>query len=371
MQAVLDIRTVTDHFPGIGRYAYQLAREMVRQEDSERLLLISNVGSGNTRFDISALAAERNAEIVLTKARPFTVKEQLCLPGELRKISPDVTHYPYMVFPYAAPRPLILTVHDIIPVRFPRYFSFRQRILYRASLFLALRRAACVICVSEATRSDLMFSFAMDSDRLFVIHEGVSELYRPSPKDECMRARDAYGLPDQYLLYVGSNKPHKNLCALIEAYARIGGAPSLVVAGFEDPRYPEARRRADVLNLNSRVRFIDYVREADLPALYSGARAFVFPSIYEGFGMPPLEAMACGTPVACSNIPSLCEIAGDAALFFDPKDPVSIAAALERISEDETLRADLRAKGLRRAAEMSWSLAARKTMDLYRRWAKF
>jgi len=192
MRAALDIRTVTDRFPGIGRYAYQLALEMVRQEDCERLLLISNPASGNSRFDISVLAAERNAKIVYTKARPFTVGEQLRLPGELRKISPHVTHYPYLVFPYAAPRPLVLTVHDIIPLRFPRYFSLRQRILYRASLFIALRCASRVICVSEATRSDLKFTFAMDPERLFVIHEGVSELYRPSTKDECMRVRDAY-----------------------------------------------------------------------------------------------------------------------------------------------------------------------------------
>jgi glycosyltransferase involved in cell wall biosynthesis len=371
MRAVLDIRTISDHFPGIGRYAYHLAQHLVRRRGPEQLLLISNPRSLNTRFKVSELSEGENARILYTEARPFTIREQLCLPGELRKLSPQVTHFPYLVLPYAAPRPLILTVHDIIPVRFPQYFTACQRIRYRICLLLAVRSAAWVICASEATQSDLKAAFRIDSNRISVIQEGVAESFRPPAKNEWMRAKTSYGLPEQYLLFLGSNKPHKNLPALIDAYARLSKAPSLVVAGMEDPRYPEARRRADLLNLGSRVRFIGSVRETDLPALYGGAQAFVFPSIYEGFGLPPLEAMACGTPVACSNIPSLCEAVGDAALLFDPKDPASIALALERVSEDEAMRSELQSRGYRRAAEASWNQAAQKTIDLYRRVANY
>jgi glycosyltransferase involved in cell wall biosynthesis len=366
MRILIDARTINDHFPGIGRYAYHLARALARQRDCDSLLLISNPTSANTRLDVAALASEPNVRIVQTAARPFTAREQLHLPIELRKLSPQVSHFPYPIMPYASPRPVVLTIHDIIPTYLPQYFSFRQRILLRISLLLALRSAAFIICVSEATRSDLQSAFRVDSSRLFVVHEGVAESFRPRTRDEVLRVRTAHGLPEQYLLYVGSNKPHKNLPALIDAYARLRDAPPLILAGTEDPRYWEARHLVELLKLRDRVRFLGAIAEEDLPVLYSGALAFVFPSMYEGFGLPPLEAMACGVPVACSQIPSLRETLGDAALLFDAKDPASIAAALERVIRDEELRTDLQSRGLRRAAELTWDLAAKKTMDIYR-----
>jgi alpha-1,3-rhamnosyl/mannosyltransferase len=154
---------------------------------------------------------------------------------------------------------------------------------------------------------------------------------------------------------------------LIDAYARIRSAPVLVVAGMEDPRYKQARRRVNSLNLGDRVRFMGPIKEDDLPALYGGALAFVFPSTYEGFGLPPLEAMACGIPVACSDIPSLRETTGGAALLFNPGDSASITDAIERILQDNKLRANLKDRGLRRSAEFSWSTAAQKTEFVYTR----
>jgi alpha-1,3-rhamnosyl/mannosyltransferase len=178
--------------------------------------------------------------------------------------------------------------------------------------------------------------------------------------------RRKYDLPERYLLYVGSNKPHKNLPALVDAYARLGDTPPLLLAGTQDPRYPQVGRRVEQLGLENRVRILGAIPEEDLPALYGNALALVFPSLYEGFGLPPLEAMACGAPVACSDIPSLREAAGQAALWFDPSSPDSIASALEKILDDQELRAALRASGLRRAAELTWDLAAQKTLDVFR-----
>jgi len=230
-----------------------------------------------------------------------------------------------------------------------------------------LRSASCVICVSESTRSDLKSKFRVDPERLFVVYEGISEQFRPRAGDELKRIKPIYGLPEEYLLYVGSNKPHKNLLFLIDAYARLRHAPPLILAGIEDPRYDEVRPRMDALQLRDRVRIAGPINEEHLPALYSGASAFVFPSTYEGFGLPPLEAMACGIPVACSNIPSLIEVAGEAALFFNPEDPASITAALERVLHDEKLRVNLQERGFQRSSELSWNLAAQKTRFLYRR----
>lgn len=367
MQTIIDIRTASDHFPGIGRYTYNLVRELARSKDREQLLLISNPQLANTRFDIGILAAESGVRLVVTDARPFTAREQFQLPGKLKKLSPDVIHFPYLIMPYASPRPVVLTIHDIIPIRFPQYFTLRQRILYRISLFLALRSASCVICVSEATQSDLKSTCRVDPERLFVVHEGISEQFRPQSADEARRVASTYGLPENYLLYVGSNKPHKNLPLLIDAYAHLGHAPPLILAGMEDARFEEVRSRIEVLNLKDRVHVAGSVAEDDLPALYSGALAFVFPSTYEGFGLPPLEAMACGVPVTCSSIPSLVEAAGDAALYFNPNDTASITAALERILHDEKLRIYLKERGFRRSSELSWNDAAQRTRFLYRR----
>jgi glycosyltransferase involved in cell wall biosynthesis len=367
MRIVIDVRTISDHFPGIGRYTYHLVRCLAKLRDRDELLLAYNPEIPNTRFDVGALAAEPGVRIVPTTARPFTMREQLRLPYELYKLSPDVTHFPYPIMPYAAPRPGVLTIHDIIPLRCPKLFSIRQRILYRISLSLALRSASLVICPSEATLADLKSKFETDTSRLYVVHEGVSESFRPCAKDEVERARNAYGLPERYLLYVGSNKPHKNLSALVNAYARLQAAPPLVIAGAEDPRYMQTRRKIETLGLGNRVLFAGAIKEPDLPALYCGAHAFIFPSLYEGFGLPPLEAMACGTPVACSNIPSLSETVGNSALLFDAEDAGSISAAIGRLVDDESLRSELRERGLRRAAAMSWDCTAQKTLDLYKR----
>jgi alpha-1,3-rhamnosyl/mannosyltransferase len=267
--------------------------------------------------------------------------------------------------PYASPGPLVLTIHDIIPILLPQFFTVRQRILYRASLSLALRRADCVICVSESTRTDLHARFHLDPSRLFVVYEGVSEAFRVSGGDARQAARNTFNLPDEYVLYVGSNKPHKNLPILVEAFAQLRPKSVLVLAGPSDSRFNQERMNAERLGLREHVRFLGTVPEKMLPTLYGGAKAFVFPSLYEGFGLPVLEAMACGVPVACSDIPSLRETAANAALYFDPKDGRSVASALERIVGDETLRAYLHSGGIKRAAELSWDAAARKTLEVY------
>lgn len=366
MRIVIDIRTVSNHFPGIGRYTYQLAQAICRQQNRGELVLLADPGLANTRFDIQALASQPDTKIVTVKAPPFTIKEQVRIPGVLRKLNPQLIHFPYTVQPYASPGPRILTVHDIIPIRFPGLFSLRQRILYYTTLRLALYRAHSIICISEATRSDLISEFNLDPSKIFTVPCGVEEGFLNCSGMDLDRVRSKYNLPAEYLLYIGSNKPHKNLPALLQSLALMPHAPVLVIAGIIDPRFDRERLDAEKLNMNDRIRFLGVIPEPDLPGLYSGALAFAFPSLYEGFGLPPLEAMACGVPVICSDIPSLRETAGDAALFFDPGDCRSIASVIERILGDKGIRAELRMRGKKRAAALSWDAAAKKTLDVYR-----
>jgi alpha-1,3-rhamnosyl/mannosyltransferase len=223
-----------------------------------------------------------------------------------------------------------------------------------------------VIAVSAATRADLLRHFRVPAERVVVIPEAVDAEFRPRPMEEVQAVRQRYHLPEHYLLYLGINKQHKNLVRLVEAYARLEpGVPALVLAGREDPRYPQARQRAAELGLAERVRFPGDIANADLPALYSGAMLFVFPSLYEGFGLPPLEAMACGTPVACSQASSLPEVVGEATLRFDPYDVEAIAQGLRQAVQDEPLRKHLGEAGVARAAQFTWERAARETMRVY------
>ena len=202
-------------------------------------------------------------------------------------------------------------------------------------------------------------------------HLGVDARFFPRPEAEVAEVAARLGLGRPYVLYLASNKPHKNLVRLLQAWSLVAADRSiepcqLVIAGHWDARFPEAREAARRLGLMERVQFAGEVEERDLPAAYSGARLFVFPSLYEGFGLPVLEAMACGAPVICSNTSSLPEVAGDAAVQVDPLDVQGLAAAMARALADETVRAGLRERGLLRAAEFTWERTARATLAVYR-----
>jgi glycosyltransferase involved in cell wall biosynthesis len=366
MRVAIDTRTVSDHFPGIGRYTYHLTCALARRlQPDDRLLVLYNPALANTRYPLDLLASAPGVEMIATGARPFSPGEQLILARQLRTLGADVTHFPYFILPYAAPRPWVVTIHDAIPQRFPRYYRLHQRWAYHLATRLALRGAARVVCVSAATRDDLRAAFGLPEERARVVYEAADARFHPCAPDEVAAVRARYALPETYLLYLGINKPHKNLPALVEAYAQLLDAPPLVLAGREDPRYPQARRRAELLGLGERVRFPGAIADADLPALYSGAHAFAFVSEYEGFGLPPLEAMACGAPVLCSDAPSLVEVVGPAALVVAPADRGAIAAGLERLLANADLRAGLREQGLELARKYTWDRAAEETWRVY------
>jgi glycosyltransferase involved in cell wall biosynthesis len=364
LHIVLDARATTEHFPGVARATLGLLRGLSQIAHDHRVSVLCLPDAPPLTHP--AFHDSRIARIV-TQAPPLGLGQQWRLPILACALRADLWHAPYYVRPlWGVPRPLV-TVFDVIGHIVPGALpNLRARLLFEATLRLSLRAAAHVITSSEATRRDLESIYGVPRAAITVIPLAADESFRPRSTQEIAALRDRSGLPPRYVLYVGSNKPHKNLDALIRAWAQVETDAILVIAGRWDHRYESPKRLTRALHLDSRIRFIHDAPEVELPALLSGATAFVFPSRYEGFGLPPLEAMACGAPVIAANTSSLPEVVGDGGLLVAP-DATSLAAAIQRVLDDSYLREQLRERGPRRAQQFSWTRVARETIAVYER----
>lgn len=359
---VLDARTATDHFPGIGRYVVNLAGALKRIAPDLELTLLHDPTAAAQRLSLPDLP------VLDCATSPFAPAQQWRVRSILRQSRAALYHSAYYLMPYAPGVPSIVTCYDLIPLIYPQYFTTAQRFIFRAAHWLALRTTRVTLAISEATKRDLVRFFHVDPQRIVVTPLAAAGHFQSQSRSEIDRVRQQYELPARYVLYFGSNKPHKNVPRLVEAFARKEireQGTTLVLGGHWDERYLEVKHATERLSLQEVVRFIGPVKDADLPALYSGAELFVFPSEYEGFGLPVLEAMACGTPVVCGNRSSLPEVAGDAALLCDPHAGASLADAIERVLTDRDLRATLAQRSLQRAAHFSWEQTAQQTLDVY------
>lgn len=366
MRVAIDGRYIQDHFPGIGRYTFNLVRALAALGECGELVVIANPRLANTRYDLSALAAEPRVRLASCDVGTFSVREQTVLPREVSRLGVSLLHSPYYVKPYRLPMPSVLTYYDVIGLVYPHSLpSARARVLFRLLSRLALAGADKVILLSRSAQQDVIRYFRVPEAKTAVIYPAADPQFRPRSSDEVRRVRQKYGLEEPYTLYVGINKPHKNVETLVEAWAKAKPQAVLVLAGREDPRYPRARQRVEVLGLGDRVRFLGDVPEADLPALYSGAALFAFPSLYEGFGLPVLEAMACSAPVVSSNAASLPEVVGDAGPLLPPTDVDAWADAIAGLLADPTRLDAMRGRSLARAAQFSWDKAARATWAVY------
>jgi glycosyltransferase involved in cell wall biosynthesis len=262
----------------------------------------------------------------------------------------------------------IVTVHDMTIHRFPETVRAKTKYMLHSSLKKSLKRADAVMTISEFSKSELLQFYDYPPEKIQVIHCGVDpELYNDRVSEEAViNAKAKYGIAGEYQLYLGTLEPRKNIERLVEAYARRkANVPRLVLAGGRGWLYEGIFEKVRALNLENAVIFTGYVDDGDKAALYSGAEFFVFPSLYEGFGMPPLEAMACGTPVLTSNAASLPEVCGDCAVYIDPYSTEDIADAMEKLSGDAELRKRLSAQGLEQAQKFSWDDSAGKLFNVY------
>lgn len=293
--------------------------------------------------------------------------EQALGPVVTRRERLDLWHGPVNVLPLALPCPGVVTVHDVAFLAYPSAYHPAKRRYLSLMTGLSTRRAARVIAVSASTRAELVRWLGVPASKIVVIHNAADRRYTPLPPDEVARFRAARDLPKRMLLAVGTLEPRKNLRGLLEAFALL--APdtdaTLVIVGAKGWLYDEIFATLEQLGLRDRVRFAGYVPGEELPLWYNAAEVFVYPSLYEGFGLPPLEALACGAPVVTSAASSLPEVVGDAAVLADPRDPAALAAALRRVLDDAELRAALRERGPRRAAEFSWRRTAAATRAVY------
>ncbi len=282
---------------------------------------------------------------------------QTGLPRQVRRDRADVLLNALPEGPRRAPIPQVSVVHDLIPLFYPEE-SPRRQWYVRSFIPAVLRASARVIADSAQTKADVVSHYGLSSESIAVVPPGVDH-QQFFPRAEASLEAGRFGLR-AYLLFVGNLRPHKNVARLLEALAQIPSDLMLVVVGHQDPRYwPALARRAEELGVTGRVRFFGFVEAHMLPILYSAALVVVVPSLYEGFGLPVLEAMACGTPVVASTAGGLREAAGDAALLIDPQDVPAMAETLQRVVEDADLRRHLSARGLAHAAQFTWEATAR------------
>jgi glycosyltransferase involved in cell wall biosynthesis len=284
-------------------------------------------------------------------------------PARLRRLGADVYFGPAGLLPLGGVGgPAVVTAHDMAIYRHPEWFPGGQALSVRVVVPRSMRRASAIVAVSSCTARDVAELFGVGEDRLVVVPEGVSSRYRPLPAAEVESVRRRYELPARFVLFVSTIEPRKNLPTLLDAWGRLEERPPLVVAGGWGWRYEEVRARVE--RLGPDVRLLGAVPPDDLPGLYNLAACLAHPAWYEGFGLTPLEAMACGTPVVASDASSLPEVVGDAGLLVPPADVEGWTAALARVCGDEEAAAGLRRRGLARAAEFTWQRAAARTWQV-------
>jgi glycosyltransferase involved in cell wall biosynthesis len=361
-------RSTAGQRTGTESYSLYLIRELLAAKTRHRFRLYFNQAPSSDLFPDKA---ERR---VIPFPRLWT---HLRLSWEMLGKAPELLFVPSHVLPLFHPQCSVVTVHDLGYLYYPEAHTLSQNVYLRWSTRFNARSATRVLADSEATRQDLVSHYQVPADKIRVVYPGWDETLAPVDDPAALAAvRERYGLAQPYLLYIGTLHPRKNLVRLVQAFNLIVQSPApgpqssvsnlqLVLAGQKGWLYDELLTEVRRLGLADLVLLTGYVPENDLSALLSGAQAFVYPSLYEGFGFPILEAMACSTPVICSNVSSLPEVAGDAALQVDPLDVEALAQAIQHVIADEGLRHELVARGRQQIKRFSWQRCAQETLQVF------
>lgn len=344
---------------GIGNYGYNF---------------INNLNQLNTDYDITVLW-QKNEELgdinTIKKSYSNSYKrildEQFFLLSQYKEN--DLIHF----IDYGSPvmnirKPIIITIHDLSYFKFPETFTFGSRKIKETISPISAKRASKIIVDSKSTKKDVLNQFKVDESKVKIIYPGKPNYSRVNDNNKIQMVKNKYNIYGDYILYLGTLEPRKNILRLIQAYYKLfknGISEKLVIAGKKGWLYEEIFYKVKELKLQEKIIFTDYVDEVDKPALYSGAKVFIYPSLYEGFGLPPLEAMSCGTPVVASDTSSLPEVVGKSGLYINPKNIDSIAKGIYDIIIDEELRIDLKNRGKERSKMFNWSNTTNEILSIY------
>ena len=374
MQICFDARVIIDKLTGLGNYTYNLLKHLLMLDSENEYTVLIN-RSLTDHHPIKHLE-QKNLKKHFVQIPEVTPQQQVMIPFELLKQKPDIYHYPNFDLPVFQPYNSIFTVHDLTYLKHNGlYMNGRwiKNFYTKAIMSLAARKSKKIISVSASTKDDLLEILKVPEYKVEVIHEGLDESYfngsLSNYKSSFFNKNVGLNDGDEYFLFIGERRPHKNLARLIEAFSifkqKTPNKMKLVLGGKKYANYKEPEKKAQELNLTNEVIFLGYIPEDDLQFLYKNARCFIFVSIYEGFGIPILEAMACGTPIITSNISSMPEVAGEAALTVNPYNVDEIAEAMNQITYNVKISQGLVNTGFKRVKNFSWDSAAEKTLKLY------
>jgi glycosyltransferase involved in cell wall biosynthesis len=367
LRIAIDAHSVGAKLAGNESYATNLIEALAQVDSVNEYTLYVTTAEARARF------SQRWPNFRVQTTLPHTplIRIPLTLAAELRKRPVDVLHVQFTAPPFS-PCPVVVSVHDLSFEHLPQTFNRRSRTQLRLTVRHSVKRAARVLTLSEHTRHDMIETYGTSPERITAIPIAAPSYFgRVREERELQRVRHIYGIEGDYILCVSSIQPRKNLPRLVRAYASLrnkrgpGKLPKLVLVGKCAWLYDETLRSIEEGRMKDSVILTGYVPQSDLPALYSGSVCFVYPSYFEGFGLPPLEAMKCGAPVIAGNRTSLPEVVGDAGILVDPFDVNAIAAAIEQLVDDPDFREQLSVKGLARSRLFDWNETARRTLNVY------
>ena len=379
LHITLDAGAAVHQNAGLSRYTERLAAHLLTNHGAEiDLTLFYNAHSGHPLPSSLRKAKTKTVNQGQLAWRLSVLATQLLhLPFYERALTappaPTLYHAAEHLLPYLR-RPTVLTVHDLIFERYPEHHTMRNRLFLKVAMPIFVKAADAIIAVSQHTKRDIIELYGAPADKIHVVHEGIDPEFTPGPADAVARVHRHYSPgpnedgPRPYVLMVGTLEPRKNHATAMRALARLkamGFPHRLLVVGGQGWLFEPVQKLVAELGLNDDVTFAGYVPAADLPLLYAGADCVLLPSLYEGFGFPVLEAMACGAPVVCSNVSSLPEVAGDAALLVTPTDDEALAIAIRRVLTEPGLGNAMRTRGSEQAAKFRWEHCAKKTIEVY------
>lgn len=372
MRIAIDITVTIGQKTGIGLYVHNLIENLARVDKENEYLLYTHFWrSFKTKKKTLSLPVQPNFRLVV-KRFPNRITNLLFnylhLPIDFFLPPTDIVHCTCYLTPISKRSKSIVTIYDLTPLLFPEFHVEHIKKVIFKGLLNSVCKVDKIIAISESTKKDVMRLFHIPEDKIEVIYGAADEIYHPIEDPEILKqVRAKYKIPHKFILFVGIIEPRKNIARLIQAFSILKKKfeHKLVIVGRKGWLYDEIFAQVRRSHLGEEVIFTGYVPREDLPALYSATELFIYPSLYEGFGLPPLEAMACGTPVITSNVSSLPEVMGEAGILIDPNNVDELSRAIDSVLSDENLREELREKGLRQAKKFSWERCAQETIKVY------